>query len=310
MTAIDETGRIYSSSFISETGDSIYSTSHNSIGRRLFNVVRTFYQTCTENVHISDTTAKSITRYMIALVEVQNAATNAITRLLSESITTTNSCSKTLTRTIIDGFSITDTMLKFRGTIKLLTESISVTATMGERILTRLITDVVNSVDEVHKTITRPFVAETITIVDSITKTVIKSLEEAVYISVSILKTITRIVVESITIINILGNTTLRTMVEAINISDSAIRTIIKLITTTITVSNTAVKSIARLFTESTAFSDTVFASKIKLRVFIESITVIDDLNWLHPIIKTVKYTMAISVKKLTKLLRGGEELE
>lgn len=311
MTAIDETGRIYSSSFISETGDSIYSTSHNSIGRRLFNVIRTFYKTCTENVHSSDTVAKSTTRYMIALVGVQNAATNAITRLISESITTADSCSKTLTRTISDALSVTDSITMFKAIMKILTESIVATAAMGERTLTRNISETVTNADSIRKSITRALAVETISVVDGFEKIITKLLRETITVGATLTKTLSRTFGQVIEIVDSITayKAIIKVLTESVTVATSISKTIIRQLTETTTVVLVRGKFTAhRVINQSISITNNAYKSIT--RHIAEAIGADDDLNWLRPIATSVKHTVASNIKKATKLILGGEELE
>lgn len=322
---LSETGRLYLDN-ISETGD-FYKGRISGIGRLLLS--QTYIQYFTDTIALATSLKNSLVNMFMETLTVTNSTANSLKRNIIQSVDVLCSTSHILTRNLLDTIMATDILNIVKGTAKYFTDSLTVTANMGNRSFQRLLISVISVAPTLKRSITRTMGVVTLLMQDLRSLATTKAFYQPIVVANNVYKSIMRTMRQNVILNDIYATSAAlyKYLTETIVISNYKKFSITKIITESIYTTNIYTKKYYKYLIDNISvilirgqFSIThgivqlvnilTDYRKAFYQTYIQSVVVTASFNWLRPVLRTVRYTIASGVKKATKMFLGGEENE
>jgi len=265
----------------------------------------------TENIAILNNITKKPLKPLTESIGVNDSLTKALSRTVVESVNITCNLIKTITRNIAEVITINDYVDSFRAILKYLSETITITATMGQRSISKVLTEGIYLTSNISKVITRIIPAESVVLNIYILRATSKRFYESIVIVNSLVKSLTRNIIEPITITTtgILSRYVYLILNESIAVVDALIKTPMKTLSENIIISeNRPVITLTRVIRQPINIIATWH--KAFMLYLNENINITDGLNRLRPLAVTARATVAASLTKITQVFLGGDKVE
>lgn len=322
---LSETGRLYLDN-ISETGD-FYKGRITGIGRLLLS--QTYIQYFTDTIALATSAKNNLVNMFMETLTVTTSATNSLQRNLVEAINVLCSTTHNLTRNLLDTITTTDIFSGVKGTVKYFTESVAMTASMGARSLQRSLISVISVAQTLKRSITRIMDVVTLLMQDLRSLATTKAFYQPIVVANNVYKSITRSMQQNVIITSIYSKSIAlyKYLTETLVITDYKKFNVARNLIDTITVTSAYTRMFYKYLIDNIsiilirgqfsithrlvqAINITLDYRKAFYEIYVQPVIVAASFNWLRPVLRTVRYTVASGVKKATKMFLGGEENE
>lgn len=245
--------------------------------------LRTLLKSLTETISQTDTLARSTVRSLTEAITNASSLAKTSTRLLTQSLTATDTLIRKAAKSFLEIITQTATFSGAAQLLKTLSETISHTDTLLKTTARKLAETITQSDTFTHTVFIGKVLLETISAADTLVRSLTRSLAEKITTSVAfatagfILKTLT----EAITASDALSHarTTLKTLQELISHTETMVRSITRKFSESVTNSSSLLKTPLKVLSDTLTSSATFSRTFTAVRTLIEIISPADVLT-------------------------------
>lgn len=230
-----------------------------------------YLRTLTEALTIVDTVRKDVTRALAEALVLADSIAKLAGKALLEALVLVDTARRITTRSLIEALVLVDTTVK--STTRSLFEALSLSDTIASAKITVLnLLESLVLVDSISKSTTRTL-SEAVTLIDTAAKATTRTLSEALVLVDSAVKSTLRSLTEQLILVDTFTSASVlvKNLLEAISLSDSVRKDITRTLGETLTLVDAISKTITRSLTEAITFVDTI--RKTITRTFTETLS-------------------------------------